>query len=63
MQNRRNAIYGLLILILLTGLFTGRAFFFNLAYLLGGLLLVSLLWSLTAVRWLAISRRTRTRRA
>ena len=63
MQNRRNAIYGLLIIILLTGLFTGRAFFFNLAYLLGGLLLVSLIWSLMAVRWLSISRKTRARRA
>ncbi len=63
MQNRRNSIYALLILILLTGLVTGRAFFFNLAYLLGGLLLISLLWSLTAVRWIGISRKTRARRA
>ena len=63
MQNRRNAIYGLLIIILLTGLFTGRAFFFNLAYLLGGLLLISLIWAWTAVRWIAISRKTRARRA
>ncbi len=63
MQNRRNAIYGLLILVLLTGLFTGRAFFFNIAYLLGGLLIVSLIWSWTSVRWIAISRRTRARRA
>jgi uncharacterized protein (DUF58 family) len=63
MQNRRNAIYALLILILLTGLFTGRAFFFNLAYLLGGLLLISLIWSLTAVRWISIGRKTRARRA
>ncbi len=63
MQNRRNAIYGLLILVLITGLFTGRAFFFNLAYLLGGLLIISLLWSFTAVRWIGISRRTRARRA
>ncbi len=63
MQNRRNAIYGLLIITLLAGLFTGRAFFFNLAYLLGGLLFVSLLWALLSVRWIAISRRTRARRA
>jgi hypothetical protein len=39
MQSRRNAIYVLLILSLLTGLFTGRTVFFNLAYVLGGLLL------------------------
>lgn len=63
MASRRNAIYSLLIIILLTGLFTGRAFFFNLAYLLGGLLLISLIWAWTAVRWIAISRRTRARRA
>lgn len=63
MPNRRNAIYGLLIIILLTGLFTGRAFFFNLAYLLGGLLFISLLWSLLSVRWIGISRKTRARRA
>ncbi|NDJ59757.1 MAG: DUF58 domain-containing protein [Chloroflexi bacterium] len=63
MQNRRIAIYILLIPCLLVGLFTGRAFFFNLAYLLGALLVVSLIWSWLSVRWIGISRRTRTRRA
>lgn len=63
MPNRRNTIYVLLILSLLAGLFTGRAFFFNLAYLFGGLLIVSLLWSWGAVRWIGISRKTRARRA
>jgi uncharacterized protein (DUF58 family) len=63
MQNRRNAIYLLLILSLLTGLFTGRAFFFNLAYLFGGLLLISFVWAWLSVRWISISRRTRARRA
>jgi uncharacterized protein (DUF58 family) len=63
MQSRRNAIYSLLIVILLTGLFTGRAFFFNLAYLLGGLLLISMVWAWTSVRWIGISRKTRARRA
>ena len=63
MQNRRNAIYTLLILSLLTGLFTGRAFFFNLAYLFGGLLIISFLWAWLSVRWISISRRTRARRA
>lgn len=63
MPNRRNTLYSLLILSLLAGLFTGRAFFFNLSYLLGALLVVSLIWSWLAVRWLGISRRTRTRRA
>lgn len=63
MPNRRNTVYSLLIVSLLAGLFTGRSFFFNLSYLLGALLIVSLIWSWSAVRWLAISRRTRTRRA
>jgi uncharacterized protein (DUF58 family) len=63
MQNRRNAIYVLLILSLLTGLFTGRAFFFNLAYLFGGLIVISFLWAWLSVRWISISRRTRARRA
>ncbi|NWF68783.1 MAG: DUF58 domain-containing protein [Chloroflexi bacterium] len=63
MPNRRNAVYLLLIFCLLTGVFTGRAFFFNLAYLFAGLLLISFLWAWVSVRWISISRRTRTRRA
>jgi uncharacterized protein (DUF58 family) len=62
-HNRRNAIYLLLIACLLGGLFTGRTFFFNLAYLFGGLLIISLIWAILSVRWIGISRRTRTRRA
>lgn len=62
MPNRRNAIYSLLILCLLGGLFTGRAFFFNLAYVLAGLVIISFVWSWLAVRWISISRRTRTLR-
>lgn len=63
MQNRRNSIYLLLSMALLTGLFTGRAIFFNLAYLLGGLLIISLLWAWLSVRWVTIARKTRARRA
>lgn len=63
MPNRRNTVYTLLIICLLAGLFTGRSFFFNLSYLLGALFLISFIWSWTAVRWVGISRRTRTRRA
>lgn len=62
-QNRRNTIYVLLIACLLTGLFTGRTFFFNLAYLFGALLAISFLWSWLAVRWISLNRRTRTRRS
>lgn len=63
MQNRRNAIYALLIIFLASGLFTGRAFFFNLAYMLGGLMAVSLLWAWLSVQWIGVSRRTRSTRA
>jgi uncharacterized protein (DUF58 family) len=63
MSSRRNAIYLLTSISLLTGLFTGRSFFFNLAYLLGGLLVLSFIWAWVSVRWISISRRTRARRA
>lgn len=63
MQNRRNAIYVLLALSLLTGLFTGRPFFFNLAYMLAGLFVISMIWSWFSVRWIVIGRRTRSSRA
>ncbi len=63
MPNRRNTVYLLLITCLLAGLFTGRAFFFNLAYLFGGLIIISFIWAWTSVRWVSISRRTRARRA
>ncbi len=63
MPNRRNAIYILLSLTLLTGLFTGKAIFFTLAYALGGLLVISYLWAWLSVRWLTIHRKTRSRRA
>jgi uncharacterized protein (DUF58 family) len=52
-----------MILSLLAGLFTGRSFFFNLAYLLGGLMLLSFLWAWMSVRWINIGRKTRARRA
>jgi uncharacterized protein (DUF58 family) len=63
MSSRRNAIYLLTSISLLTGLFTGRSFFFNLAYLLSGLLVLSFIWAWVSVRWISISRRTRARRA
>lgn len=63
MSSRRNTVYALLITALLTGLFTGRAFFFTLAYLFAGLLIISLIWAWISVRWLTINRKTRARRA
>jgi uncharacterized protein (DUF58 family) len=63
MHNRRNAIWLVIILLLLIGLFTGRTVFFNLAYLFGGLIVLSILWSWLAVRGIRIRRMTRTRRS
>ena len=63
MRNRRNAIWLLNIALLLFGTFTGQAVFFNLAYLMFGLIIISLLWSWLAVRGVRIGRKTRTRRS
>lgn len=63
MQNRRNVIYLLIITCLLTGLFTGKTFVFNLAYLFSGLMVVSFIWAWASVRWISIARKTRARRA
>ena len=63
MRDRRQTVYLLITLSLLTGLFTGRAFFFNLAYMLIGLFLVTLIWSWLAVRQISIQRKTRSSRA
>ncbi len=42
---------------LIAGLVSGRAFFFNLTYVCFGLLLVSFLWSRTALRGVSVTRR------
>src|SRR5258708_5387121 len=63
MPNRRLAVYALLICCLLVGLGTGKRFFFNLAYVFAGLLIISLVWSWTSVNWVRITRQTRARRA
>ncbi|MBL8134955.1 MAG: DUF58 domain-containing protein [Anaerolineae bacterium] len=47
----------------MAGLLTGRAFFFNLAYLLGALLLVSLVSAWLSIRWIGITRRTSSARS
>ena len=63
MPHQRNVLYLLLIGVLIGGLITGRAFFFNLALILGALYVLALVYAWTSVRWLAIGRKTRTRRA
>lgn len=61
-QHRRTAVFLMAVLALLGGFITGRGLWFNLAYLLGFLLLISFLWALANINWLHLSRLTRTRR-
>ena len=63
MPSRRNALYILAIFSLLTGLFTGRADLFIIAYLIAALLILSLLWTWLSLRGIALRRTTRTRRS
>ena len=63
MPNRRNALYILAIFSLLTGLFTGRADLFNIAYLIAAVMILSLIWTWLSLRGIALRRTTRTRRS
>lgn len=63
MVNRRNAIYILLIVCLLSGAITGRTLFFNLSYLFFILLIGAFFWSWVAVNWVGIRRQTPAQRA
>jgi uncharacterized protein (DUF58 family) len=62
MTNRRNAIYSLILLCVGGGLFTGRPFFFSMAYMFAALLIFALVWSWATMRGVGLSRQTQTRR-
>ena len=62
-QQRRTAVILLALVALIGGLITGRAILFNLAYLLGLLLIISFAWAWVNIHWVHLSRVTRTRRA
>lgn len=62
MRHRRTTAFILAIIALLSGLATGRAILFNLAYLLGLLIIVSFAWAWVNLNWVRLSRNTRTRR-
>ena len=62
LRERRTAVLLLGLIALLGGLLTGRDLMFNLAYLLGILLILSFLWSWINIRFIHLSRITRTRR-
>ncbi|MBN1310616.1 MAG: DUF58 domain-containing protein [Anaerolineae bacterium] len=63
MQRRRNAIYLIIGFSLLSGLITGRTFFFNVTYVFAGLLVLSFIWAWNGANWLRLTRQTRARRA
>ncbi len=63
MQTRRNALWFLLIVCFSAGLYTGRDFFFRMAWLFVGLLLFSYLWAWFTLRNISLARHTRARRA
>ncbi|MCA9927025.1 MAG: DUF58 domain-containing protein [Anaerolineales bacterium] len=62
LRERRTAVLLLGLIALLGGLLTGRDLLFNLAYLLGLLLILSFLWAWVNIRYVHLSRVTRTRR-
>ncbi|WP_420631602.1 DUF58 domain-containing protein [Candidatus Leptofilum sp.] len=62
-QQRRTAVIVLAFVALFSGLITGREILFNLAYLLGLLLIISFAWAWTNINYVHLSRVTRTRRA
>ncbi len=61
-RQRRTAVFILAFIALLGGLLTGRDILFNLAYLLGVLLIISFAWAWVNINYVHISRITRTRR-
>jgi uncharacterized protein (DUF58 family) len=62
MYQRRTAVFLMALGALIGGLMTGRDLWFDLAYLLGLLLIVSFVWALSNINWVHLSRMTRTRR-
>ncbi len=62
LRQRRTAVFLLALLALVGGLVTGRDILFNLAYLLGLLLIVSFFWAWININWVHLARSTRVRR-
>ncbi|MBK8989095.1 MAG: DUF58 domain-containing protein [Chloroflexi bacterium] len=62
LKQRRTAVFGLALLALIGGLATGRDILFDLAYMLGLLLILSFFWAWVNLNWVYLSRATRVRR-
>ena len=63
MKHRRYTLYLMAIACLIAGLFTGRAIFFTIAFLMGIVYLMAILRAWMSVRGLGMRRHTRTRRS
>lgn len=63
MKSRRYVFYFLTTAMFMVGIFTGKAYFFNVGYMLLGVIIISYGWSWFSVRWISITRKTRARRA
>lgn len=63
MKSRRYVFYFLTTAMFVVGIFTGKAYFFNVGYMLLGVIIISYVWSWFSVRWISITRKTRARRA
>lgn len=62
LRQRRTAVFVLALLAFIGGLVTGRSILFNLAYLMGLMLIISFLWAWTSINGVHLSRATRVRR-
>jgi uncharacterized protein (DUF58 family) len=63
MKSRRYMFYLLTTTMFVVGIRTGKAYFFNVGYMLLGVIILSYIWSWFSVRWISITRKTRARRA
>ena len=63
MPNRRNTLYILMIISLLTGLFSGRTQLFSITWLIAAVLLLALIWTRLSLRGISLQRTTRARRS
>jgi uncharacterized protein (DUF58 family) len=62
LRQRRTAVFVLALLAFVGGLITGRGILYNLAYLMGLLLIISFLWAWISIKGVHLSRTTRVRR-
>lgn len=62
LRQRRTAVFVLALLAFIGGLITGRSILYNLAYLMGLLLIISFLWAWANINGVHLSRATRVRR-